>query len=122
MYQYIIVRTDIPLGHQLNCCAHAAALCTAKFINDPNMLPWLSNPYTVSVEVADEESMVLAHTLLGEDNSYMFIEPDLNTTACAVATRPRPKHEYPQWIRKLPLAHRGCHSVKLSKSVLKDSA
>jgi len=37
MYQYVIIRTDIPLGHQLNCCAHAAALATAKFINDKNM-------------------------------------------------------------------------------------
>ena len=105
MYQYVIIRTDIPLGHQLNCCAHAAALATAKFINDKNMPSWLVVPYSITVEVTGEETLRNYYEKLGENNAFLFIENDLDNQACSLATRPQPKHEYPQWIRELPLAH-----------------
>ena len=114
MHQYIIIRTDIPLGHQLNCCAHAAALGTVRFLRDGNMPAWLVKPYTVTVQVATEILLKHAYDLLGADNAYAFIEDDLDSTVCAVATRPRPKHEYPDWIRQLPLAHRGCVVTPIS--------
>jgi len=106
MYQYVIIRTDIPLGHQLNCCAHAAALATARFINDRNMPSWLVGPYTITVEVPDEATLHQCYELFSREDAYLFIENDLDDQACAMATRPRPKHEYPNWIRRLPLAHR----------------
>ena len=112
MHQYVIVRTDIPLGHQLNCVAHAAAMCTARFIRDPNMVAWLPAPYTVTVEVASEALLRKAYDLLGPDEAYLFIENDLGDTACALATRPQPKTNYPRWIRQLQLAHQGCISIR----------
>lgn len=115
MHQYIIVRTDIPLGHQLNCCAHAGALGTARFITDKNMPAWLIAPYSITVEVPDEATLRACYEWFGEDEAYLFIENDLDNQACSIATSPRPKHEYPSWIRRLPLAHRNRHAINIPR-------
>jgi len=43
------------------------------------------------------------------------IESGLDNQACSMATRPRPKSEYPSWIKRLPLAHRKRYAVDIPR-------
>ncbi len=45
MKMYILVLNDVPLGHAINCAAHAAVGCTLKYQSTFEVQEWLRSSF-----------------------------------------------------------------------------
>lgn len=53
---YIGIMEDTPVGHAVNCAAHASLMCYLEWKDEPDMKDWLETSYRkVSCKVTKEE-------------------------------------------------------------------
>ena len=98
MKMYILVRGSLPLGHQVNCAAHASLACYLKFREDQDMKDWLDYSYRkVTCVVTDRE---FEHAKIF-DNYVVVREDALGYEDVAIAFAPR--EEYKPWFSNLRL-------------------
>ncbi len=96
---YILVRDCFPIGHQVNCVAHAALGCYLKFKDDPKMQEWLDHSYRkVTCQVSDVEFEAAKHEA---EDWVVVTENSLSNEEVALAFKPR--GEYPDFFKKLRL-------------------
>lgn len=95
---YILVRSDIGLGHQVNCVAHAAASAILTWENDETFENWKKHSFrkvTCSVTRGQfEEAKQYSDNLI-------ISEDVLNDTEVAMAFKPR--EDWPEFFKKLRL-------------------
>ena len=82
MYQYILVRSDLPKEHQVVQASHAAIKAAKKF-GHPEI-----HQNLVVCHVKDENELIYwSRMLFGNDIDYqMFQEEDMNNQLTALAT------------------------------------
>lgn len=88
---YILIRDDIPLGHQINCAAHAALGCYLKFKDHPEVQEWLDNSFRkVTCRVSEKEFEQAKQY----EDWVLITESALGEKEVALAFRPR--REWPK--------------------------
>lgn len=90
MKMYILVKDSIPVGHQVNCVAHAALGCYLKFKDKPEMQQWLDWSYKkVTCKVSDEQ---FEQAKEQAEDWCLMTESDLDGVEVALAFCPREKY------------------------------
>jgi len=92
MKMYILVRNDVPVGHQVNCVGHATLGCYLQFRNDPDTQDWLEYSYRKVACSVSYSDFMKAKRLC--DDWVVAREDALNYQEVALAFRPR--LEYPE--------------------------
>lgn len=69
---YILIKDDIPLGHQVNCAAHASLSCFLKYSTDEAMQKWLHHSFrkvtcSVTPEQFEKSKRFKNHVIVAED-------------------------------------------------------
>ena len=95
---YIVVKETAPLGHAINCAAHAAVGTYIKFQDNPEMQHWAVNSFRkVTCVATDEEFEILKQ----QSDYFLMIENDLNNAEIAIGFKPR--ECWPEIFRQLRL-------------------
>lgn len=96
---YILVRERFPIGHQVNCVAHAALGCYLKFKDNERMQDWLDYSYRkVTCQVTDEQFQQAKQEA---DNWVVITENTLGNEEVALAFCPR--GQYSDFFKTLKL-------------------
>lgn len=83
---YILIKENIPLGHQVNCAAHAALGCYLRFQDHPEVQDWLKNSFRkVTCKVSEREFEQAKQY----PDSVIITESALDGQEVAIAFRPR---------------------------------
>jgi hypothetical protein len=102
---YILLRDSIPVGHQVNCAAHASLACYLKFKDHPETQEWLENSFRkVTCSVSDKE-----FEKAKECEDWVCITEDAIGDA-EVALAFRPRKEYPKRFQWFKLYGRSNHA------------
>jgi hypothetical protein len=96
---YTLIRTDIPLQHQITQACHSAIQAGAEFL-DPNKIPFL-----ITLAIKDKDDLLVAANHLDYKGIkyHMFFEPDNNMGHSSITTEPLSKDQakalsnYPLW-------------------------
>ena len=97
---YILVRDCIPLGHAINCNAHASLQCYLKFKDDPDMIDWLATSFAkVTCSVTDEE---FKRAISCADRHIITTESDYKGGEM-IAVSFCPRDEWPAMFKTFPL-------------------
>ena len=83
---YLLVKSGLPLGHQVNCVAHAAIKCYLEYQDHPETQEWLENSFRkVTCEVTPEQFEIAKKY----DDWIVFEEKDIGGEEVVLAFRPR---------------------------------
>ena len=96
---YIIVKENAPLGHAINCAAHAAVGVFVKFQNHQDTQEWIKSSFRKVTCVASDDEFEM---MKQQPDSFLMIEDDLNGGK-EVALGFRPRREWPKAFWRLRL-------------------
>jgi len=101
---YIVIHETVPLGFAIVAASHASLATYLKFKDDPEVQKWISpGPfYKVIVRASDEEFTALKEV----PENVILTESSLNGREVAIGFRPR--SEWPDLLKKLPLYKGPC--------------
>lgn len=98
MKMYIAIKNTTPVGHAMNCAAHASLLCYVKYKNYIAMQSWFTHSFRKVTCKVNEETF---EQLKQIPQNVVISESALGDREIAIAFCPR--EEWPEIIRNMKL-------------------
>ena len=102
MKMYIAIKNTTPVGHAMNCAAHAAVACVEKYRNYAGTQVWLRDSFKKVTCKVNEETFNALKEL--DHQKVVISESALGDREIAIAFAPLLEgQEYPELLRQMKL-------------------